>query len=53
MEKIKMINNVISKEDFEERLVNELQVEFNVTPTDASDKQLYKVLSAVVVDILR
>ena len=48
-----MINNVISKEDFEERLVNELQIEFNVTPTDASDKQFYKALSAVVVNILR
>ncbi|MDE6595709.1 MAG: glycogen/starch/alpha-glucan phosphorylase, partial [Oscillospiraceae bacterium] len=48
-----MINNVISKEDFEERLVNELQIEFNVTPHDASDKQFYKALSAVVVNILR
>lgn len=44
---------VISKEDFEERIRNELQVEFNVTPTNASDNQFYKALSAVVVDILR
>ncbi|MBR4097184.1 MAG: glycogen/starch/alpha-glucan phosphorylase [Oscillospiraceae bacterium] len=44
---------VISKEAFKEKLVNELQVEFNVAPNEASDNQYYKALSAVVVDILR
>ena len=44
---------VISKEDFEERLRTELQVEFNVTPVDASDNQIYKAMSAVVVELLR
>ena len=43
----------ITKEDFEEKLRTELQVEFNVTPIDASDNQIYKALSAVVVDLLR
>ncbi len=44
---------VIAREDFEEKLRNELQVEFNVTPIDASDKQIYMALSAVVVSLLR
>lgn len=44
---------IISKEDFEERLREELQTEFNVTPIDASDNQIYKALSAVVVELLR
>ena len=44
---------VISKEDFEQKLLNELQVGFNVKPDEASDNQFYKALSAVVVDILR
>jgi starch phosphorylase len=44
---------IISKEDFEEKLREELQTEFNVTPIDASDNQIYKALSAVVVELLR
>ncbi len=44
---------LITIEDFEEKLREELQTEFNVTPIDASDKQLYKALSAVVVELLR
>lgn len=44
---------ITTKEDFEEKLRRELQVEFNVTPVDASDNQIYKVLSAVVVDLMR
>ena len=44
---------IITKEDFEERLRSELQTEFNVTPIDASDNQVYKALSAVVVEMLR
>ena len=44
---------VISKEAFKEKLINELQVEFNVAPNEASDNQYYKALSAVVVEILR
>ena len=44
---------VISKEDFQQKLLNELQVGFNVTPAEASDNQFYKALSSVVVDILR
>ena len=44
---------IINKEDFEERLRQELQNEANVTPIDASDNQIYKALSAVVVGLLR
>lgn len=44
---------LINKEDFEEKLRNELQTEFNVTPIDASDKQIYEALSSVVVELLR
>ncbi|MCR5167744.1 MAG: glycogen/starch/alpha-glucan phosphorylase [Oscillospiraceae bacterium] len=44
---------VISKEDFEEKLRTKLQTDFNVTPIEASDNQIYKALSAVVVEILR
>ena len=32
---------IINKEDFEERLRQELQNEANVTPIDASDNQIY------------
>lgn len=44
---------IINKDDFEEKLRNELQVEFNVSPINASDNQIYKALSAVVVELLR
>ncbi len=44
---------VINKNDFEENLRKELKIEFNVTPIDASDKQIYAAMSKVVVDILR
>ena len=44
---------IITKEAFEEKLRNELQVEFSVTPDEASDNQIYKALSAIVVDLLR
>ena len=44
---------VITKEDFSEKLRNKLMVDFNVTPIEASDNQIYKALSAVVVEILR
>lgn len=44
---------IINKEDFEERLRQELQNEANVTPIDASDNQIYKALSAVVVGLLK
>ncbi|MBQ8568902.1 MAG: glycogen/starch/alpha-glucan phosphorylase [Oscillospiraceae bacterium] len=44
---------IITKEDFEEKLRAKLQNEFNVTPIDASDNQIYKALSSVVVEILR
>ena len=44
---------MITKEDFEEKIRTKLQVEFNVTPVDASDNQIYKALSAVVVELLR
>ena len=44
---------IITKEDFEEKLREELQTEFNVTPFDASDNQIYKALSAVIVELLK
>ena len=44
---------IITKEDFEEKIRSKLQVDFNVTPVDASDNQIYKALSAVVVELLR
>ena len=43
----------ISKEEFKQQLINKLQVDYNVTPSEASDKQVYKALSAVVVGVLR
>lgn len=47
------MQSIISKADFEEKLRDELQTEFDVTPIDASDNQIYKALSAVVVELLR
>ena len=44
---------IITKEAFEEKLRNELQIEFSVTPDEASDNQIYKALSSVVVELLR
>ena len=44
---------LITKEDFEEKIRTKLQVDFNVTPVEASDNQIYKALSAVVVELLR
>lgn len=45
--------NTISKEDFTELFVRKLQEDFNVVPGAASDKQVYKALSSVIVHILR
>ncbi len=36
-----------------QELINRLQSQFNVSPDEASDKQVYQALSAMVVDILR
>ena len=47
------MQQMINKEDFEEKLRDELQTEFNVTPIDASDKQIYEALSSVVVELMR
>ncbi len=44
---------VINKADLEEKIRNNLQTEYNVTPIDASDNQIYKALSTVVVELLR
>ncbi len=44
---------IITKEAFEEQLRSELQLEFNVKPDEASDNQIYKALSSVVVELLR
>ena len=44
---------VINKADLEEKIRNTLQTEYNVTPIDASDNQIYKALSTVVVELLR
>ena len=43
----------ISKEDFKQKFITKLQEDFSVCPTEASDKQIYKALSSVVVSILR
>ncbi len=48
-----IVTPIITKKEFEEKLKNELQIEFNVTPVDASDNQIYKALSAIVVDLMR
>ena len=45
--------SIITREDFEEKLRQKLKVDFNVTPIDASDKQIYMALSSVVVSLLR
>jgi starch phosphorylase len=45
--------NYISTEDLEERVRAELQRQFSVSPLEASDKQIYKACSLVVIAILR
>ena len=44
---------IINKDDLSEKIRNKLMVDFNVTPIEASDNQIYKALSAVVVELLR
>ena len=36
-----------------QELLSRLQTQFNVTPSEASDKQVYQALSAMIVEILR
>ncbi|WP_281527674.1 glycogen/starch/alpha-glucan phosphorylase [Ruminococcus champanellensis] len=36
-----------------QELLSRLRTQFNVTPSEASDKQVYQVLSAMIVEILR
>ncbi|MDR0987353.1 MAG: glycogen/starch/alpha-glucan family phosphorylase [Ruminococcus sp.] len=43
----------ISTEELEERIRTELQKQFSVTPIEASDNQIYKACSLVVIAILR
>lgn len=46
-------NQIITKDEFKEQLIDSLQLNFNVTPEEASEAQIYKALSKIVVDILR
>jgi starch phosphorylase len=43
----------ISREEFKEQFIAKLSMDFNVPPSEASDKQIYKALSSVVVSMLR
>ncbi|MEG0614344.1 MAG: glycogen/starch/alpha-glucan phosphorylase, partial [Oscillospiraceae bacterium] len=43
----------ISKEQLQERLEKKLQLDYNSTPAEASEKQIYKALSSVIVELLR
>lgn len=36
-----------------ESFLEKLKLQFNVTPDEASDKQIYQVLSSIVVEILK
>lgn len=45
--------NTISKEEFKEQFVERLLEDFSVTPAEASEKQVYKALSTLVVKHLR
>ena len=38
---------------FKQELLSRLRTQFNVTPSEASDKQVYQALSAMIVEILR
>ncbi|MBR6618372.1 MAG: glycogen/starch/alpha-glucan phosphorylase, partial [Oscillospiraceae bacterium] len=40
-------------EKFKKAFVDNLQTKFSVSPDEASDRQVYQVLSAMVVDILK
>ena len=42
----------MTKEEFKKKLVDSLHLNFNVTPDEASDKQIYKAISKIIVDIL-
>ncbi len=43
----------ISKKELKDQLLHKIQMDYNVTPDEASDKQVYEALSSVVVSILR
>jgi len=45
-------NNNMTKEKFKLLFVNSLRQNFNVPPDEASDKQIYKAMSLIMVDIL-
>ncbi|MBE6855133.1 MAG: glycogen/starch/alpha-glucan phosphorylase [Ruminococcus sp.] len=42
-----------SIESIKQDFINRLESQFNVSPDEASDKQVYQALSAIVVDLLR
>ncbi|MBE6838887.1 MAG: glycogen/starch/alpha-glucan phosphorylase [Ruminococcus sp.] len=43
----------ISKKELKDQLLHKIQMDYNVTPDEASDKQVYEALSSVVVSVLR
>ena len=45
-------NDNMTAEKFKELLINTLNKSFNVSPDEASDKQVYKAMSLIMVDIL-
>ncbi len=45
-------NNNMTKEKFKGLFIETLHKRFNVTPEEASDNQIYKALSMIVVDVL-
>jgi starch phosphorylase len=44
---------ILNREELEEKLTDRLWVDFSVKPKDASDNQIYKAISSVVVGLLR
>lgn len=46
-------NDTLTQEELQRQFLNRLQEDFNVTPEEASERQIYKALSSVVVRYLR
>ena len=39
--------------DIKESFIKELQLRYNISPDEASDKQIYQVLSSIIVEFLK
>lgn len=43
----------LNKDTLKQQFINTLQLNFNVSPDEASDQQIYKAISSIVVEILK